>query len=123
MNSLPQWVSDPTTRLVGLYLVTLFGAVAMYIFSLQKGFEGAGPFLKKVLPDRSPVFYDRLDFILVTLTGSFIGWIVFAPTSSFQALAAGFGWVGAINVLISQGENRARNIQGNNNMTPPGGNK
>src|SRR5687767_5929174 len=80
----------------GLYLVTLFGATAMYAFSLQKGFPGSIPFLKKMLPLKSDVFYNRFDFALVVTSGSIIGHIFFQPVSTLEALAAGFGWVGAM---------------------------
>lgn len=83
--------------------LTLFGAAAMYVFSLHKGFEGATPFLKRVLPGRSPVFYSRVDALAVTVVGGIIGFVFFAPASNFEALAAGFGWLGAVNVMLSQG--------------------
>jgi len=83
------------------YLATLFGAIAMYIFSLFKGFEGATPALRKLFPNRSQVYYDRLDFLLVTVCGSIIGTIFFQPHDSLQGLSAGFGWVGALSVLTN----------------------
>jgi hypothetical protein len=83
------------------YLITLFGSVAMYVFSLNRGFEGAIAFLKKFFPGHPDVFYDRLDFFVVVLAGSIIGTIFFSPSNALQALAAGFGWVGAINILLS----------------------
>jgi len=84
------------------YLTTLFGAMAMYLFSLAKGFEGSKPALKRLFPGKSEVLYDRLDFIAIILTGSIVGTIFFRPLSPLQALAAGFGWTGAVNVLTSQ---------------------
>ena len=84
------------------FTITLFGAVAMYVFSLKKGMEGAIPFLKKFFPGKSQVFYDRTDFFLVSIAGSVIGTIFFAPASTMEALAAGFGWVGAVNVLMKE---------------------
>ena len=83
------------------YLTTLFGATAMYVFSLNKGFHGAVAFLRRFFPGRPDLFYDRLDFIVVTLAGSIIGTIFFSPETRLAALAAGFGWVGAVNVLLS----------------------
>ncbi|MDX6496970.1 MAG: hypothetical protein QOG23_230 [Blastocatellia bacterium] len=83
------------------YVITLFGAFCMYVFSLTRGFQGAISFLKKFFPGHSEVFYDRLDFFVVILAGSIIGTIFFSPNSALQALAAGFGWVGAVNVLLS----------------------
>lgn len=86
------------------YATTLFGSTAMYVFSLNKGFHGSVDFLRKMFPNHSPVFYDRIDFFIVVFAGSVIGTIFFSPTNTLQALAAGFGWVGAINILLSRKE-------------------
>lgn len=86
------------------YLITLLGSFAMYLFSFSKGFEGSVIMLKRLFPQRKKVFYDRLDFFLVVFIGSAIGTIFFNPKDSLQALAAGFGWVGAVNILLNQKE-------------------
>ena len=86
------------------YLTTLFGAAAMYIFSLNRGFEGAIAWLRRVFPGHEQVFYDRLDFIVVAIAGSIIGTISFHPAGTFEALAAGFGWVGAMQVLVHRAD-------------------
>jgi hypothetical protein len=91
-------LSDSVLR----YVTTLFGASAMYVFSLFKGFTGSVPALQRLLPNRSAVFYDRLDFLILVFTGSIVGTIFFHPQDTLQALSAGFGWVGAINVLMNQ---------------------
>jgi hypothetical protein len=91
-------LSDSVLR----YVTTLFGAGAMYVFSLFRGFTGSVPALQRLLPNRSTVFYDRLDFLILVFTGSIIGTIFFHPQDTLQALSAGFGWVGAINVLMNQ---------------------
>ena len=83
------------------FFATLFGSVAMYMFSLYKGFEGTTPALKKLLPNRPQVYYDRLDFVAVVITGSIIGTIFFQPKNALQGLSAGFGWVGALSVLTN----------------------
>ena len=84
------------------YFTTLFGASAMYVFTLFKGFHGSVPALKRLLPSHADVFYDRLDFVILVFTGSVIGTIFFHPQDTLQALSAGFGWTGAVNVLVSQ---------------------
>jgi len=72
----------------------------MYIFSNRKGFDNSIIFLKKMLPNKSDTIYFRLDFILMSVTGTLIGLITFSPQGTYQALAAGFGWIGAMNVLL-----------------------
>jgi uncharacterized membrane protein YbjE (DUF340 family) len=103
MTGLRQTLSTPEAQAVLRYLITLFGAAAMYVFSLNKGFEGSLAWLKRMMPGKSAVFYDRLDFCVVVFAGSIIGTICFIPQNTFQALAAGFGWVGSINVLMNRG--------------------
>ncbi|MFM0139229.1 hypothetical protein [Caballeronia grimmiae] len=93
-----------TTIDYGLYLTTLVGAAAMYVFSLHKGFNGCVPFLKRMFPGRSTVFYDRLDFLLVSFLGSFIGYRLLDPQHYPQALTAGLCWVSAVNVVMKQAE-------------------
>lgn len=85
-----------------LYLIALLGATSTYVFSLNKGFEGATRFLRRMFPGRSKVFYDRLDFFLVIFVGSGLGFILFGPTTNTQALMAGLGWVSTVNVLLSR---------------------
>jgi hypothetical protein len=49
---------------------------------------------------RSDTFYYRSDFVVMSLSGTIIGLITFDPQGIYQALAAGFGWAGAMNVLL-----------------------
>lgn len=76
------------------YLITLFGAIAMYLFSLAKGFGGSKPALKRLLPERRELTYDRIDFMLIVIAGSIVGAIFFRPNDPLQSLSAGFGWTG-----------------------------
>jgi hypothetical protein len=81
-------------------LTTLFGSAGMYMFSTYKGFDNSINFLRRMVPDRTDTFYFRFDFILMSCVGTVIGLIAFSPTEIYQALAAGFGWTGALNVLL-----------------------
>jgi hypothetical protein len=83
------------------YFFTMCGATALYLFSLTKGFRGSTPVLRRLLPSRSDVFYDRVDFVVVIVLGSVIGTVFFVPSNATQALSAGFGWIAAVNVLSS----------------------
>ncbi|THB80186.1 MAG: hypothetical protein D3926_08430 [Desulfobacteraceae bacterium] len=84
------------------YYLTLLGSFTGYIFSQQKNFNGSIDFLKKYFPGKGETFYIRLDFPIVVILGSIIGQIVFSPSSPIQALSAGFGWVGAMNTIMSK---------------------
>jgi hypothetical protein len=103
-----EWLNQPDLQVVLRYLTTLFGAIAMYVFSLNRGFEGSVAWLRKMWPNRPAVLYDRLDFVIVVLAGSLIGFISFNPRTSYEALAAGFGWVGSINVLMNRGASKGQ---------------
>lgn len=92
----------------GLYVVTLFGAASMYVFSLKKGFEGSISFLIKMFPERTNVFYDRLDFLVVTIMGSILGYLLLDPKQVHQALVAGLGWVSAVNVAMNNIDKEAK---------------
>lgn len=83
-----------------IILTTAFGAAGMYIFSDYKGFDNSKSFLKAQFPRRKSSFYSRMDFILVVFSGTVIGLICFSPASYVEALAAGFGWTGSMNVLM-----------------------
>jgi hypothetical protein len=102
MESLLRALDEPAVQATLRYLTTVFGAAAMYIFSLNKGFEGAIAWLRRMVPGRPQVFYDRVDFVIVVMAGSIIGTISFSPAGTFEALAAGFGWVGSMQVLMNR---------------------
>jgi hypothetical protein len=83
------------------FIVTLFAATVAYLFSVQGKLKSSVPALQKLLPSRSDAFYNRLDLLLVIIGGSVIGFVFFNPTTARQALSAGMGWVGAVNILSS----------------------
>jgi hypothetical protein len=83
-----------------IIITTLFGSAGMYVFSSYKGFDNSINFLKRMMPGRSDTFYYRSDFVVMSLSGTIIGLITFSPQGIYQALAAGFGWAGAMNVLL-----------------------
>ncbi len=82
------------------FFLTLCGSTALYLFSLSRGFRGSSPVLKRLMPGHRDAYYDRIDFVVVIFFGSIIGTVFFLPANATQALAAGFGWVSAINVLV-----------------------
>jgi len=104
-------LSSPENRaLAGLYLITLFGTLVMHVFQMNKGFNGTVEFLKSVFPGKSNVFYTRLDLLLVAVTGSLLGMIIFSPQSAISALAAGCGWVGGLNTLVAAAPGRVPQV-------------
>jgi uncharacterized membrane protein YbjE (DUF340 family) len=111
-GALLSYLLSPELLQERLFLLTLCGAIALYLFSLSKGFQGSVPVLRKLFPGRRDAFYDRLDFVIVIFLGSIIGTVFFVPTNSAQALAAGFGWISAVNILTaSQTKTSGRQVQ------------
>jgi len=108
LDGINRFLDDPITKWIGYYLLTLFSASLMNIFSLHKGFKGAEEFLKTFWPGRSDRFYFRINFITVAVSGSIIGMIFYAPDSGLKSLVAGFSWVGALNTLMNRGEKEGK---------------
>jgi hypothetical protein len=90
------------SHVLGRYALTLAGAAMMYAFASDRRLRSVAPFLRRILPARDPAFYARADAIIVTISGSIIGFIVFAPDTPLHCLAAGFGWIGAMNTYLVQ---------------------
>jgi hypothetical protein len=106
MNGILDWLQTPDGKrafwAVIFYFVAMLGAIAMYLFASSKGRQSTVPRLRRLLPGKSDTFYYRTDFILVIIIGSAFGDIFFNPQAPIQALAAGCGWVGALNVLLER---------------------
>ncbi len=84
------------------FLYTVTGALALYVFSLKKGFKGAEEFIDRFFPAGHPVLKTLFDLILTVFLGSVIGEIIFSPQSPVAALAAGAGWISAFNTLVER---------------------
>lgn len=93
------------------YLTVLLGCVVAQVFALWKDYTGARGFIRQAMPSWSDHAVIRADFYLVSIIGSIVGTILFAPNDYRQALFAGIGWFAAVHGL-----SRA----GNPTPTPPG---
>lgn len=96
------WLKSVALPALNLYGTALLGSLLMYFFAATKGLEGTIPRLKQLLPGKDETLYYRLDFFIVIVVGPIVGLICFQPEKPLQALAAGCGWVAALNVLIQQ---------------------
>jgi len=84
--------------------LTLFGATASYVFTLNK-LPNSLATLRQLMPNCQEVVYARLDAAIVILSGWVIGMVLFAPTNHMQALVAGFTWAAALKTLLSSSGN------------------
>jgi hypothetical protein len=98
LTSLEQYLSplfvNPTFQ---HYALVFLGTVTSYLFSLNKGFEGSVPFLKKQFINRSENFYSRLDLFLSTIFGSILVLVFIHPSDAVASIMAGLSWVGTLN--------------------------
>lgn len=121
LDSVSKLVTDQAFRTFALYLTTALGAAAMQVFSMNRGFEGSIAWLKRMWPGHSKAFYHRWDFILVVVIGSLIGYMLFRPAEVQNALAAGFGWVGAVSVFADQRPTASPASSSDSGAIPRGG--
>jgi hypothetical protein len=83
------------------YLIIVgIGCAAGRGFPFQKGFEGSREFLEHMVPGRTPLFYERTDFLLSCVMGSILGMLIVQPASVHTALATGLGWPFIIRFLL-----------------------
>jgi hypothetical protein len=82
--------------LVGTTLVGIFSA---YFFSDNMGATPTSERLRKILPGRKDVFYDRVGLLLTFSVGTLVATIVFQPQTLYAAFAAGFSWPNAFAAL------------------------
>jgi hypothetical protein len=94
------------------FLVTLGSALLMYVFALHRGFGGALPFLRRAFPDRSDRFYVWADLVVVTVGGAFFGFGLYMPVDVPKAMAAGIGWIGALNVAMRKADPMSVQVPG-----------
>ena len=102
LEKLEQCCDHPYFKPTVRYLITLFGAAVVQIFALFKNFNGSIGFLRQFFPNRSETFYTRVNCCICMIIGSIIGFIFFNPQSCIGALAAGFGWQGAMTMMMNR---------------------
>ena len=87
------------------YATVLFGATVTQMLSLTKNFKGTQDFLRRLAPKLGDEAVFRWDFVIVTIIGSLIGFILFEPNGYKQALLAGIGWTASIQALARGAHN------------------
>jgi len=92
---------SPTQLWLLNYSVTFFGAVVIYIFSLNPKSTSTLRFLKQFFPNKTEQFYIWLDFVIVIFTGTILVTIILSPQDPKAALSAGLGFMGALNSLVN----------------------
>lgn len=91
-------------------VMTLIGVAVSYFFSIQADFEGTTKALKRLFPRLSSAAIMRIDLAFVLLFGTLVAIAVCDPTNYAQALGAGIGWVGLINLSGGRSKNSNLNV-------------
>ncbi len=75
------------------YFITWLGCVCAHILSLYNpSFEGIRPFVSKLIPNKSNVFYNWIDFILLPLVGVLLALFLLEPQGAKACFFAGISW-------------------------------
>jgi uncharacterized protein YoxC len=86
------------------YMMTLLGAFLNPLFSSTGTCDHTSlPLLHRIFPNKSETFYNRTDFIVTVIVGSILGYVVMEPSTTFTAIAGGFGW-STIMEKLTQGK-------------------
>lgn len=107
MNDIQSVLYHPVTINVAEFFITVLGSLIMYLIAEGKNFPGIQIKIKQLYPSMSDEKVSRLDFIFMVFVGAFIGTIFFQPHNPITALAAGLGWVGALNMFTSTSQTGA----------------
>jgi hypothetical protein len=83
------------------YLIIVgIGCAAGRVFPFQREFQGSREFLEHMFPGRTPLFYERTDFLVSCVMGSILGMLIVQPVSVHTALATGLGWPFIVRFLL-----------------------
>ncbi|HCW08855.1 MAG TPA: hypothetical protein DGG95_15980 [Cytophagales bacterium] len=90
-----------------VFFKTWLGAICAHILSLySEEFKGTIPFFKQMFPKRSPVFYFRLDFLVLPLIGALLAFVLLDPVSLKSSIFAGLSWSGTLIALLKKSNNK-----------------
>lgn len=83
----------------GVYLGSLCGHI---LCLYNPNFKRTIPFLKGLIPKKSESFYARVDFAILPMIGSVLGYFLITPTGYSSAVFAGLSWSGTLIALLNQ---------------------
>ena len=83
------------------------GALIGHIFvGYDQEYQGTKPFFKKILPSRSEVFFERLDFIIIPFIALFFSYSIIHPETLAAAMSTGLTWNITLVSFIKKGTKR-----------------
>ena len=86
-----------------ILLCTWLGALFGHILSLyDTSFHGCRSFMSRIFPNKKDVFYERIDLILLPLTGCLRAYLLLGPSNIKSATFAGLTWSGTLIALLKQ---------------------
>ena len=95
----PLFHSRIATRIF-YFIIVAIGCAAGRVFPFQREFQGSREFLEHMYPGRTPLFYERADFLVTCILGAILGTLIVQPASVHSALATGLGWPFIVRALL-----------------------
>lgn len=117
----PLLQSRSATRIF-YFIIVAIGCAAGRVFPFQREFQGSREFLEHMYPGRTPLFYERADFLVTCIMGAILGTLIVQPATVHTALATGLGWPFIVRVLI-EGMKTTGRPPGNGGKACPEGNE
>lgn len=84
---------------VWFFFVTLFGAAATQVLSLNSDELGATPFLKQMWPGKEDIWYIRRNFLIIVCLGTVLSYVILEPNTLKTSLCAGLTWCGTLQSI------------------------
>jgi hypothetical protein len=78
--------------------MTLLGVAVSYFFSMQANFDGSTKVLKRIFPSANETSIIRADMFFILFCGTLVAVGICDPATPAQAVGAGIGWVGLVNL-------------------------
>ncbi len=94
-----------------IFFQTWLGAICAHILSLySSSFKGTIPFLKNLFPERSKLFYFRLDFLVLPIIGALLAYVLLDPVGLKSSIFAGLSWSGTLIALLKRSTAIAKEV-------------
>lgn len=84
---------------IWFFIVTLIGASATQVLSLNSENMGATPFLKQMWPGKEEIWYKRRNFVIIVLLGTVLSYVILEPNTLKTSLCAGLTWCGTLQSI------------------------
>jgi hypothetical protein len=74
------------------YWLTFLGTLCGQVFSVPGCYGNSIPFIRRMVPGQSGLYYRRVDFWVSILLGPLLAYWLVTPETPYVSLGAGLGW-------------------------------